>query len=193
MKTGRIAIQGGNVNTRHLKPSRLLAALAAVLFAVSCLAIVSCGDGGSAVQNDPQAEYAAAVLDAETMTAAKLSRDLTALVPENQEPRLGEGGSGHAGARRHLDRKPGGLPELPRPEQARLQGRAGVRELRVQLLGHRGPRAEEPGGPRPRAFSGSPRPSACLPLPRPRPSKIRASSSSTSPRPTCSGPPRTRR
>lgn len=72
------------MNTRHLKPSRLLAALTAVLIAVSCLAIVSCGDGGSAVQNDPQAEYVAAVLDAQAMTAAKLSRDLTALVPENK-------------------------------------------------------------------------------------------------------------
>ncbi len=72
------------MNTRHLKSSRLLATLAAVLFAISCLAIVSCGDGGSAVQNDPQAEYAAAVLDAQAMTAAKLSRDLTALVPENK-------------------------------------------------------------------------------------------------------------
>ena len=51
-------------------------------FAVSCLALTSCS-GSSSAQTDPQADYNAAVQDAKTMTAAKISKNLTAIVPEN--------------------------------------------------------------------------------------------------------------
>ena len=66
----------------RLKSSPLLVHLVTVLLAVSCLALTSCGDGGSA-WSDPQADYTAAVQDAKTMTAAKISKGLTAIVPEN--------------------------------------------------------------------------------------------------------------
>lgn len=54
------------------------------LFIFSALSLVSCS-GSSSAQTDPQAEYNAAVLDAQTLTAAKISRHLTALVPENED------------------------------------------------------------------------------------------------------------
>jgi hypothetical protein len=66
----------------RLKSSPLLVHLVIFLFAVSCLALVSCG-GSSSAQTDPQADYNAAVQDAKTMTAAKISKNLTAIVPEN--------------------------------------------------------------------------------------------------------------
>jgi hypothetical protein len=51
-------------------------------FAVSCLALTSCS-GSSSAQTDPQADYNAAVQDAMTMMSAKISKNLTAIVPEN--------------------------------------------------------------------------------------------------------------
>ena len=52
------------------------------LLAVSCLALTSCS-GSSSAQIDPQVEYNAAVQDAKTLTAAKISKSLTAIVPDN--------------------------------------------------------------------------------------------------------------
>lgn len=66
----------------RLKSSHLPAYLAALLFAFLCLTLVSCG-GDSSAQTDPQAEYDAAVQDAVTMTAAKISKNLTAIVLGN--------------------------------------------------------------------------------------------------------------
>ena len=69
----------------RLKSSPLLVHLVIFLFAVSCLTLTSCG-GSSSAQTDPQADYNAAVLDAaKTLTAAKISKNLTALVPENAD------------------------------------------------------------------------------------------------------------
>jgi hypothetical protein len=53
-----------------------------VLIVVSCLALTSCGGSGSA-QMSPQVDYNAAIQDAKTITAAKISKNLTAIVPEN--------------------------------------------------------------------------------------------------------------
>jgi len=54
-----------------------------VLLIVICLALSACGRSSSA-HIDPQAEYDAAVQDAMNMTAEKISKNLTAIVPENQ-------------------------------------------------------------------------------------------------------------
>ena len=70
------------MKTFHLKTSRLPVYLVILLFAVSCLALTSCSKDGSA-SIDPQAEYNAAVQDAQTLTSAKISKNLTAIVPEN--------------------------------------------------------------------------------------------------------------
>jgi hypothetical protein len=66
----------------RLKSSPLLVHLIICLFAISCLALTSCGRSSSA-QTDPQAEYNAAVQDAKTLAAAKILKNLTAIVPEN--------------------------------------------------------------------------------------------------------------
>lgn len=68
----------------HLRPrpSSYIAYLLVLLFAVSCLSLGSCG-GSSSAATDPQSDYNAAVKDAMTMTAAKISRDLTAITPDN--------------------------------------------------------------------------------------------------------------
>ena len=66
----------------RLKSHPLLIQLVTFLFAVSSLALASCS-GSSSAQTDPQVEYNAAVLDAKTVTAAKISRNLTAIVPDN--------------------------------------------------------------------------------------------------------------
>ena len=66
----------------RLKSFPLLVHLVIFLFAVSCMALTSCG-GSSSAQTDPQADYSAAVQDAKTLAAAKISKNLTAIVPEN--------------------------------------------------------------------------------------------------------------
>ena len=54
-----------------------------MLLIVLCLSLSACGRSSSA-DIDPQAEYNAAVQDAMNMTAEKISKNLTAIVPENQ-------------------------------------------------------------------------------------------------------------
>lgn len=54
-----------------------------LLLIVLCLSLCACGQSSSA-DIDPQAQYEAAVQDARTMTEAKISRDLTAIVPGNK-------------------------------------------------------------------------------------------------------------
>jgi predicted small lipoprotein YifL len=54
-----------------------------LLLIVLCLSLSACGRSGSADIN-PQAEYDAAVQDARNMTAEKISKNLTAIVPENK-------------------------------------------------------------------------------------------------------------
>jgi len=66
----------------RLKLPPLLVCFVIFLVALSCLALTSCGRIISA-RTVPQADYNAAVQDAKTMTAAKISRNLTAIVPEN--------------------------------------------------------------------------------------------------------------
>lgn len=66
----------------HLGKSSPPPHLIIFLIAVSCLAIASCSEGGSA-QTNPQADYNAAVQDAQTLTTSKISKNLTAIVPEN--------------------------------------------------------------------------------------------------------------
>lgn len=66
----------------RLKSSPSLVHSILFLFAVGYLAIASCG-GGSSPQTDPTLDYSMAVEDAKTMTAAKISKNLTAIVPEN--------------------------------------------------------------------------------------------------------------
>ncbi len=51
---------------------------------VLSLALTSCGKSSSA-QIDPQAEYNTAIQDARTLTVAKISKHLTAIVPENSD------------------------------------------------------------------------------------------------------------
>ena len=70
------------MKTLRLKSSPLLVPLVIFLFVVSCLGLTSCGRTSSA-QTDPLVDYNAAVQDAKTLTAAKISTNLTALVPEN--------------------------------------------------------------------------------------------------------------
>jgi len=67
----------------RLRTSPLLLNLIILLFTFSCLTFTSCGRNSSA-EVDPQAEYNAAVQDAKTMTAVKISKNLTAIVPENK-------------------------------------------------------------------------------------------------------------
>ena len=66
----------------RLKSSFLPAYLAVLVLAVLCLTLGSCG-GSSSAQTDPQADYNAAVQDAMAVTAAKISKNLTAIIPEN--------------------------------------------------------------------------------------------------------------
>jgi hypothetical protein len=66
----------------RFKTSRLRVYFIVFLFAVSSLAFTSCGRSISA-QIDPQVDYLAAVQDAKTLSAAKISKNLTAIVPEN--------------------------------------------------------------------------------------------------------------
>lgn len=73
---------GGNMKALRLKTSPLPVYLVILFFAVSCLALTSCSKDSSA-SIDPQAEYNAAIQDAQTMTSAKISKNLTAIVPEN--------------------------------------------------------------------------------------------------------------
>jgi hypothetical protein len=75
-------IAKGNMNALRVKLSPLLVSFIAFVFAASCLSLASC-DRSSSAQTDPQVEYNAAVQDARTMTAAKISKDLTAIVPYN--------------------------------------------------------------------------------------------------------------
>ncbi len=56
---------------------------ASLLLLVLCLSLSACGRSSSA-GIDPQAEYNAAVQDARNMTAEKISKNLTAIVPENK-------------------------------------------------------------------------------------------------------------
>ena len=70
------------MKTLRLKTSPLPVYLVILFFAVSHLTLTSCGSNSSASIN-PQAEYNAAVQDAKTMTAEKISKNLTAIVPEN--------------------------------------------------------------------------------------------------------------
>jgi hypothetical protein len=56
---------------------------ASLLFLVLCLSLYACGRSSSA-GIDPQAGYNAAVQDARNMTAEKISKSLTAIVPENK-------------------------------------------------------------------------------------------------------------
>ena len=53
-----------------------------ILLIFLCSTIMSCS-GSSSAQVDPQAEYNAAVQDAKTLSAVKISKNLTAIVPEN--------------------------------------------------------------------------------------------------------------
>ncbi len=73
---------GGNMKTLRFKTSPLPVYLVILFFAVSCLTLTSCSKDSSA-SIDPQTEYNAAVQDAQTMTSAKISKNLTAIVPEN--------------------------------------------------------------------------------------------------------------
>jgi hypothetical protein len=66
----------------HAKTSRPLAPIAVILAIVWCLALASCG-GSSSAATDPQNDYNAAVQDAMTMTAEKISKSLTAIRPDN--------------------------------------------------------------------------------------------------------------
>jgi hypothetical protein len=66
------------------KTSALLTYLLISLFSLSCLPLSSCS-GTSTAQTDPRADYNAAVEDARTLTVAKISRNLTAIVPENTD------------------------------------------------------------------------------------------------------------
>ncbi len=66
----------------RLKSPPVLVHLVLFLFAVSCLALASCS-GNSTAQTDPQADYNVAIQEAQTMTAAKISNNLTAIIPEN--------------------------------------------------------------------------------------------------------------
>lgn len=65
--------------TRRPEP---LALIFTILFVFSCLSLSSCG-GNSSAGIDPQSEYDAAVQDAKTMTPAKISKNLTAIGPDN--------------------------------------------------------------------------------------------------------------
>lgn len=68
----------------RLKSFPLMSHLILFLFTVSCLALTSCA-GSSSDQTDLHAEYNLAVEDAQTLTAEKISTDLTAIVPENED------------------------------------------------------------------------------------------------------------
>jgi hypothetical protein len=70
------------MKTLRFKTSLLWIYLAVFLFAVSLPTLMSCG-GSISAQIDPQVEYLAAVQDAKTLSAAKISKNLTAIVPEN--------------------------------------------------------------------------------------------------------------
>ncbi|MFZ2398065.1 MAG: hypothetical protein WAW31_05240 [Smithella sp.] len=70
------------MKTLRFKTSPLPVYLIILLFAVSCLTLSSCSKDSSA-SIDPQAEYNTVVQDAQTMTSAKISKNLTAIVPEN--------------------------------------------------------------------------------------------------------------
>ena len=72
------------MKTLRLKSSSLPAYLVIIFFAVLCFALTSCGKSSSA-QIDPQAEYNAAIQDAKTLTVAKISKHLTAIIPENSD------------------------------------------------------------------------------------------------------------
>lgn len=76
--------KGGHMKALRFKPSPLPVHLVIFLVVVCCLALTSCGRNSSA-QTDPQTDYNAAVQDAKTMTAAKISRNLTAIVSENAD------------------------------------------------------------------------------------------------------------
>jgi hypothetical protein len=70
------------MNLSRNKPSTLLLLLAIFFLSVSCLPLTSCG-GSSSAQTDPTPDYNAAVQDAKVLTVSKVSRNLTAIVPEN--------------------------------------------------------------------------------------------------------------
>jgi hypothetical protein len=70
------------MNALRFKTSRLLVYLTVLFLAVSFPALTSCG-GSISAQIDPQVDYLAAVQDAKTLSAAKISKNLTAIVPEN--------------------------------------------------------------------------------------------------------------
>lgn len=71
------------MKTLRLKTSPLPVYLVILLFTVSFLTLTSCSSNSSA-GIDPQAEYNAAVQDAKTITSAKISKNLTAIVDENK-------------------------------------------------------------------------------------------------------------
>lgn len=70
------------MNSRAIKSFLSVRSSVSLLLIVLCLALSACGGSSSAI--DPQADFNAAVEDAKTMTEAKISKDLTAIVPGNK-------------------------------------------------------------------------------------------------------------
>jgi hypothetical protein len=70
------------MNRNRRRYSSTIALVVTLLFALSCLTLPSCG-GSSSAATDPQIDYNAAVQDAKTMTPAKISKNLTAIRPDN--------------------------------------------------------------------------------------------------------------
>jgi hypothetical protein len=70
------------MDRQRAKASSATNFLAALLLAVFCLGLFSCGSSSSAA-SDPQSDYNAAVQDAMTMTTAKISKNLTAIRSDN--------------------------------------------------------------------------------------------------------------
>lgn len=77
------ANKGGIMNNSRFKSFPSFRSSVSLLLIVLCLSLSACGRSSSA-DVDPQAEYNAAVQDAKTITAAKISKNLTAIVPENK-------------------------------------------------------------------------------------------------------------